>query len=75
MPVRDCRQVITEQQIIDSMAWVERSVLVRRRHIEAARQFRRANGHLHLPTLRQALEREMAETVGPVVHTDDVSAA
>ena len=26
--------------------------------VEAGKQFRRANGHLHLPTLRAALERE-----------------
>ena len=43
--------------------------------IEASRQFRRVNGHLHLPTLRAALDREFAEPVGPVVHNDQVSAA
>ena len=43
--------------------------------VEAGKQFRRVNGHLHLPTLRAALEREIAEPVGPVVHNDDVSAA
>ena len=43
--------------------------------IEAGKQFRRVNGHLHLPTLRAALERESAEPVGPVVHNDQVSAA
>ena len=43
--------------------------------IEAGKQFRRVNGHLHLPTLRAALEREIAEPVGPVVHNDEVSAA
>jgi putative transposase len=43
--------------------------------IEAGKQFRRVNGHLHLPTLRAALEREVAESVGPVVHNDQVSAA
>jgi putative transposase len=43
--------------------------------IEAGKQFRRVNGHLHLPTLRAALERETAEPVGPVVHNDEVSAA
>ncbi len=43
--------------------------------IEAGKQFRRVNGHLHLPTLRAALERESAEPVGPVVHNDEVSAA
>ena len=43
--------------------------------IEAGKQFRRVNGHLHLPTLRTALEREFAESVGPIVHNDQVSAA
>jgi putative transposase len=43
--------------------------------IEAAKQFRRVNGHLHLPTLRAALQREIAEPVGPVLHNDQVSAA
>jgi transposase-like protein len=31
--------------------------------VEAAKQFRRVNGHLHLPALRAALEREITETV------------
>jgi putative transposase len=43
--------------------------------IEAGNQFRRVNGHLHLPTLRAALQREIAELVGPVLHNDEVSAA
>ena len=43
--------------------------------IEAGKQFRRVNGHRHLPTLRAALEGEFAETVGPVVHNDQVNAA
>jgi len=45
--------------------------------IEAGKQFRRFNGHLHLhlPTLRAALERQSAESVGPVVHDDQVDAA
>ena len=43
--------------------------------IEAGKQFRRANGHLHLPTLRAALERELAESVGTIGHEDQVSAA
>ena len=43
--------------------------------VEAGKQFRRVNGHLHLPTLRAALERESAEHVGSVVHNDEVSAA
>ncbi len=43
--------------------------------VEAGKQFRRVNGHLHLPALRTALEAEFAESVGPVVHNDEVSAA
>jgi putative transposase len=43
--------------------------------IEAGKQFRRVNGHLHLPALRAALEREAAKHVAPVVHNDQVSAA
>jgi len=44
--------------------------------VEASKQFRRVNGHLHLPTLRAALERHVAaETVGANCNTQDVSAA
>ena len=43
--------------------------------VEAGKQFRRVNGHLHLPSLASALEREFAEPVGPAVHNDQVSAA
>jgi len=43
--------------------------------VEAGKQFRRVNGHMHLPTLRAALEREVANTVAPLVHNDQVSAA
>jgi hypothetical protein len=43
--------------------------------IEAGKQFRRVNGHLHLPTLRAALDRETAKSVGSVVHNDEVNAA
>jgi putative transposase len=43
--------------------------------IEAGKQFRRVNGHLHLPVLRSALEAQFAETVGPVMHDEDVNAA
>jgi putative transposase len=43
--------------------------------VEASKQFRRVNGHLHLPTLRAALEREYAESVGTISHDDQVSAA
>jgi putative transposase len=42
--------------------------------VEAGKQFRRVNGHLHLPTLRTALERETAEPVGTKSHDDPVSA-
>jgi putative transposase len=40
--------------------------------VEASRQLRRVNGHLHLQTLRDALERE---TVRPICHDDTVTAA
>jgi transposase-like protein len=43
--------------------------------VEAGKQFRRVNGHLHLPTLRAALDREFTQPVGPAVHNDQVSAA
>jgi len=43
--------------------------------VEAGKQFRRVNGHLHLPTLRSALGRESAEPVGTKGHDDQVSAA
>ena len=43
--------------------------------VEAGRQFRRINGHLHLAKLRAALDAEIAGTVGTTVHTDDVVAA
>lgn len=44
--------------------------------VEASKQFRRVNGHLHLGALRAALERHVAaETVGADCNTQDVSAA
>ncbi len=43
--------------------------------IEASCQFRRVNGHMHLPALRAALEAEIARNVGPTTHTEEVSAA
>ena len=44
--------------------------------IEAGKQFRRANGHLHLPALRVPLDAQVAaETVGAVRHDDNVIAA
>jgi putative transposase len=43
--------------------------------VEASSQFRRVNGHLHLPALRTALERHVAAaTVGADCNTQDVSA-
>jgi hypothetical protein len=44
--------------------------------VEAGKQFRRVNGHLHLPALRTALQRQVAaETVSTTAHTDTVTAA
>ena len=44
--------------------------------VEAAKQFRRVNGHLHLPALRAALERHVAEqTVGANRHDQTANAA
>ncbi|HEX7428741.1 MAG TPA: IS256 family transposase [Mycobacterium sp.] len=44
--------------------------------IEARGQFRRVNGHLHLPALRAALDAHVAaETVGAIRHDDNVIAA
>jgi putative transposase len=42
---------------------------------EAGKQFRRVNGHLHLPALRAALEAEIRTTLGPVMHDDASNAA
>ena len=44
--------------------------------IEARGQFRRSNGHLHLPTLRAALDAHVAaETIGAVRRDEPVTAA
>jgi len=44
--------------------------------VEAGKQFRRVNGHLHLPTLRAALQRHVAEqTVGAERHDETVNVA
>ena len=43
--------------------------------LEAGKQFRRVNGHLHLPALRAALEAEVRKAVGPVVHDEAINAA
>jgi putative transposase len=44
--------------------------------IEAGKQFRRVNGHLHLPALRAALDAHVAaQTVGANRHDEPVIAA
>ncbi|MHB8345465.1 MAG: IS256 family transposase [Ferrimicrobium sp.] len=44
--------------------------------VEAGKQFRRVNGHLHLPALRVALQRHVAEqTVGAGRHDETVNVA
>jgi putative transposase len=44
--------------------------------LEAGKQFRRVNGHLHLPALRLALDEHVAaQTVGAVRHDEPVIAA
>ena len=43
--------------------------------IEAGKQFRRVNGHLHLPVLRAALEREVAQPVSDTCHDEEVNVA
>jgi transposase-like protein len=43
--------------------------------VEAATQFRRVNGHLHLPKLRTALDNHFRETVTPVRHNHTKTAA
>lgn len=44
--------------------------------IEASSQFRRVNGHTHLPALRAALERHLAERNSSAgCHDDTVNAA
>jgi hypothetical protein len=43
--------------------------------VEATKQFRRVNGHLHLPKLRAALERHVRETVTPLRHHQISNAA
>ena len=44
--------------------------------IEAGKQFRRVNGHLHLKALREAIERHVAaENVGSDPHTETINAA
>jgi putative transposase len=43
--------------------------------VEATAQFRRVNGHLHLPKLRDALNRQVRETVTPVRQNQTKTAA
>src|SRR3954452_17048920 len=43
--------------------------------VEASKQFRRVNGHLHLPKLRAALDAEIAGTLTPAVQDEEVVAA
>ena len=43
--------------------------------LEAGHQFRRVNGHLHLPKLRAALERHFTENVSTTSHHETVNAA
>ncbi|MGZ6791122.1 MAG: IS256 family transposase [Mycobacteriaceae bacterium] len=44
--------------------------------VEAAKQFRRVNGHLHLPALRTRLEKEVAANAAATeCNTQDISAA
>jgi transposase-like protein len=43
--------------------------------VEAAGQFRRVNGHLHLPKLRDALQRHFHTDVTPVRHNQTKTAA
>src|SRR3954467_8179678 len=43
--------------------------------VEAGKQFRRVNGHLHLPKLRAALDGEIAGPLTPAVHDEEVVAA
>ena len=44
--------------------------------LEASKQFRRVNGHLHQPALRTALDAHIAaQTVGAIGHDEPVIAA
>jgi hypothetical protein len=43
--------------------------------VEAGRQFRRIDSHLHLAKLRAALDAEIVGTVAPVVQDEEVVAA
>jgi hypothetical protein len=43
--------------------------------LEAGHQFRRVNGHLHLPKLRAALDASFTATVSPARQNKDQKAA
>ena len=43
--------------------------------LEAGHQFRRVNGHLHLPRLRAALDAHFNKNVSPVSHNEDQKVA
>jgi hypothetical protein len=43
--------------------------------LEAGHQFRRVNGHLHLPRLRAALVAHFTGNVSPVSHNEDQKVA
>jgi putative transposase len=43
--------------------------------VEAGHQFRRVNGHLHLPKLRAALDAHFTESVSPASQNEDQKAA
>jgi putative transposase len=43
--------------------------------LEASKQFRRVNGHLHLPALRKALDADVHKTVRPLMQDEGTNAA
>jgi putative transposase len=43
--------------------------------VEAGKQFRRVNGHMHLPRLRAALDAHLAASVRPAMQDEEVNAA
>ena len=43
--------------------------------LEASKQFRRVNGHLHLPALRKALDADVHKNVGPLMQDEGTNAA
>ena len=42
--------------------------------VEASKQFRRVNGFMHLPALRKALEKTVAEAVTPIDYNKEDAA-